>query len=166
MSRPAVHGARVDRLAVSRRELLAVAGAIIGTLAVPDAASAVGPVLDVDAFQTVSRALTGYSPANRGLAAALREAFADELEKLTRLRDILEATPTGDWTRAIADAGLADLAEALIDAWYTGIVGAGDEQRVVTYLDAFVWYAVGYTKPPSRCDTGFGAWADRPPGEY
>ncbi len=162
-----------DRLAVNRRELLAVAGALLGALGLPGTGLAGAPAaapgfipIPADAFHDLSVALTGYSPRDPSLVAAFRDAFSAELNQLQQLYDIVSATPAGGWTQAVAGAGLSDLAEQLVLAWYTGIVGEGEEQRVLTYLDALVWYAVGYTKPPSTCDTDFGAWALRPPGDF
>jgi hypothetical protein len=174
-----VSGARSKRrtgggLTPNRRELLQVAGALVAAFGIPEAAFAqsldsVRPyraIAGADAFHDVSVALTGYAPADRSLVAAFYEAFESDIYDLQRLYAIIRATPPEGWDNAIGEAGLAPLAEALIEAWYTGMVGEGSGQRVVTYLNAFVWYAVGYTKPPSECDTNFGAWANRPPGDF
>ncbi len=153
-----------DRLAMNRRELLAVAGAIIGAIGLPGSATAAA--ITADQFHDLSVALTGFAPADRSLVSAFQEAFASDLDDLGRLYDVVRAAPRDSWKDAIDKAGLTSLAEALINAWYTGLVGEGANQRVVTYLEAFVWYAVAYTKPPSKCDTDFGAWATRPEGDY
>jgi hypothetical protein len=157
---------------MNRRELLAVAGAVLAALGSPgrataqSAASAFIPI-STEAFHDLTLALTGYAPRDPSMVGAFHEAFASELTQLDRLYEILVAEPDrSDWPKAIEDAGLAPLAEQLIAAWYTGIVGEGEAARVITYIDAFVWYAVGYTKPPSTCDTDFGAWAIRPPGDF
>lgn len=158
------------RLAMNRRELLAVAGAILGALGSPNAAVALSsPVVPIStpAFRDLTLALTGYAPRDPSLVGAFQDAFSQELTQLEQLYRILVAEPErDDWPKAIADAGLAPLAEQLVTAWYTGIVGEGEAARVITYIDAFVWYAVGYTKPPSTCDTDFGAWAMRPSGDF
>jgi len=159
------------RLAMNRRELLAVTGAILGALGAPNAALALAPSpvtpISTQAFRDLTLALTGYAPRDPSMVDAFQDAFSQELIQLEQLYRILVSAPErDDWPKAIADAGLTPLAEQLITAWYTGIVGEGEAARVVTYLDAFVWYAVGYTKPPSTCDTDFGAWAMRPPGEF
>ncbi len=168
---PGAKGA--GRLAMNRRELLAVAGAILAALGAPGAAvpasGASSPFIPIstDAFHDLTLALTDYAPRDPSLVEAFRDAFSHELTQLQRLYEILVAAPDrDDWPAAIEDAGLSGLAEQLVAAWYTGIVGEGDAARVITYIDAFVWYAVGYTKPPSTCDTDFGAWANRPPGDF
>jgi hypothetical protein len=158
---------------MNRRELLAVAGAVLAVLGTPAraAAQAAGaPALtpiSTQAFHDLTLALTGYAPRDPSMVGAFHDAFSPELAQLEQLYRILVSEPErDDWPKAIGDAGLETLAEQLIAAWYTGIVGEGDAARVITYIDAFVWYAVGYTKPPSTCDTDFGAWAARPPGEF
>jgi hypothetical protein len=157
---------------MNRRELLAVAGAILGALGTRGAAlaqSAPASVVPIatGAFHDLTLALTGYAPRDPSMVDAFHDAFANELTQLQQLYEILVAeTDRADWPDAIAQAGLAPLAEQLIAAWYTGIVGEGEAARVITYIDAFVWYAVGYTKPPSTCDTDFGAWALRPAGDF
>lgn len=163
----------IGRLAMNRRELLAVAGAILSALGTPGRASAQSGgtslfiPISTDAFHDLTLALTGYAPRDPSMVGAFYEAFSHELAQLQRLHDLLVSeSDRDDWPEAMAEAGLAPLAEQLIAAWYTGIVGEGEAARVVTYIDAFVWYAVGYTKPPSTCDTDFGAWAVRPPGEF
>lgn len=162
----------IGRLAVNRRELLAVAGAILAAMGAPGSAlaraapSSVVPISS-QAFHDLTLALTGYAPRDPSMVDAFHEAFANELTQLQQLYEILAAErDRDDWPKAIEDAGLTPLAEQLIAAWYTGIVGDGEAARVITYIDAFVWYAVGYTKPPSTCDTDFGAWALRPAGDF
>lgn len=162
----------VGRLEMNRRELLAVAGAILVAVGTPGSAAgqaAATPYIPIStqAFHDLTLALTGYAPRDPSMAGAFHEAFADELAQLEQLYQVLVAEPDrDDWAEAIKDAGLAPLAEQLIAAWYTGIAGEGEAARVITYIDAFVWYAVGYTKPPSVCDTDFGAWAVRPAGDF
>ena len=165
-------GKGVGRLAMNRRELLAVAGAILAALGTPGgtaAQTAKTPFIPIStqAFHDLTLALTGYAPRDPSMVDAFHDAFLQELTQLQQLYDILVAEPDrDDWPKAIEDAGLSALAEQLIAAWYTGIVGEGDAAQVITYIDAFVWYAVGYTKPPSTCDTDFGAWAVRPVGDF
>lgn len=148
-----------------RRELLTAVATLAAVLGLPTAAvAATGAELqrETAAFADLSVSITGFVPKDPSLVEHFFAAFADETEELIRLHDIVKATPPDGWEPAIAAAGLAPLAEALMTAWYSGAVGEGPETRVVTYLDAFAWYAVGYTKPPTRCADAFGGWADAP----
>jgi hypothetical protein len=158
---------------LDRRQFLVAVSTLAAALGLPGggaAAQAGGtpdPAIGLDAFRDLSVALTGFAPPDVSLAESFRDAFAAEAADLGRLHDIVRHQPPEAWDAAIAAAGLGPLAEALVTAWYTGMVGEGANRRVVSYLDAFVWYAVGYTKPPSQCDWDFGAWADPPPpGRY
>ena len=164
--------ATVGVASLDRRHLLVAVSTLAAALGLPGggAAQAGGvadPAIGLDAFRDLSVALTGFAPPDVSLAESFRDAFAAEAADLGRLHDIVRHQPPEAWDAAIAAAGLGPLAEALVTAWYTGMVGEGANRRVVSYLDAFVWYAVGYTKPPSQCDWDFGAWADPPPpGRY
>lgn len=152
---------------IDRRELLAAVSALAALLGLPafagQPAIAAEQAIDLDGFRDLTAALTGYSPRDAALPNLFLDAFASDAMELARLHAIVRQTPEEGWEAAIAAAGLEPLASALVQSWYTGTVGDGPEERVLTYLDAFVWYACGYTKPPSRCDTNFGAWADPPP---
>ena len=58
--------------------------------------------------------------------------------------------------------------EALISAWYTGMVPVGAPaaagSRVITYDDALAWTVCqDFTKPPATCGGPFGYWHDEPP---
>jgi hypothetical protein len=150
---------------IDRRELLVAVSALTGLLGLSNIEGALGAEqpIDIDAFRDLTIALTGYAPRDAALPAVFLDAFASEARELAQLHTIIRDTPQDRWEAAIDAAGLAPLAGALVHSWYTGTVGSGPGERVLTYLDAFVWYACGYTKPPSRCDTDFGAWADAPP---
>lgn len=84
--------------------------------------------------------------------------------KLTRLAALLEATPPAELDAAIARAGLEPAAQAVVAAFYSGLVGEGSREQLVTYLMALVWGAAPFTKPPSLCGGVFGYWAEPPPG--
>jgi hypothetical protein len=163
---------RPGRGVPGRRKLLVAVSTLAAALGLPGSAAAQAgdvpdPAIGLDAFRDLSVALTGYAPPDISLAESFRDAFAAEAADLARLHEIVRHEPPEDWDAAIGAARLAPLAEALVAAWYTGMVGEGADRRMVSYLDAFVWYAVGYTKPPSQCDWDFGAWADPPPpGRY
>src|SRR5690242_5774645 len=150
---------------LDRRELLTAIGALAAAFGFPGA-PALGQTeplpLTNDAFANLANLVAGYPPADPEITKEFRAAFAAETEQLTQLYDIVRSQPEDQWEAAIKAARLGPLAEALTTAWYTGAAGKGADERVITYLDAFAWYAVGYTKPPTRCDVSFGAWAAAP----
>jgi hypothetical protein len=154
---------------LDRRELLIAVGTLAAAFGLPHApalaqagAEAGATPLTTSDFANLSNLIAGFPPADPDITAQFREAFASEIDELVQLYEILRTQPEADWPAAIKAARLGPLAEALVTAWYTGGVGKGADRRIITYLDAFAWYAVGYTKPPTRCDVSFGAWAAQP----
>jgi hypothetical protein len=162
-----ISAAHLHATTIDRRELLVAVSSLAALLGLPGIADqpalAAAHEIDISGLRDLTAALTGYSPSDAALPELFLEAFASDAVKLAQLHTIVRGTPEDGWDDAIAAAGLAPLAAALVQSWYTGMIGEGPEERVLTYLDAFVWYACGYTKPPTRCDTNFGAWADAPP---
>jgi hypothetical protein len=149
---------------LDRRELLIAVGSLVAAFGLPGSALAQSeaPPLSNDAFANLANLIAGYPPADPEITREFRKAFASEMDQLSKLYDILRSQPEEQWQAAIKTARLGPLADALTTAWYTGTAGKGADARVITYLDAFAWYAVGYTKPPTRCDVSFGAWAAAP----
>jgi hypothetical protein len=155
----------VTRAGLDRRTLLTAILAIGGAKAVATAPSAAKPAeksLDAGTFHDLFVAINGLAPRDPSLSEAFFESFKEELADLKLLCDIVLQSPESEWPTRISAAKLDALAESLILAGYTGTVGEGSNAKVITYLDAFVWYACGYTKPPSQCDWNFGAWAVAP----
>ena len=158
-SRPDGHGPNE----LDRRELLIAVSTIAAAFGLPGTASAQpAATLSTMEFASLSSAIAGFPPADPDLAASFLEAFSAQAGELAKLYEIVRTVRPDEWEEKIAAEGLAPLAEALTTAWYTGTVGDGADQRVLTYLDAFAWYAVAYTKPPTHCDISFGAWSEPP----
>jgi hypothetical protein len=152
--------------AVRRRELLIAISTLAAYFGLPGAArsqTAASGAIDSAAFRELTGMLTGISPSDASLPELFLQAFSADAANLGKLHAIVTQQPESEWDSAITSAGLKPMSEALIQAWYTGSITQGSDERVLTYLDAFVWHACGYTKPPTRCDTNFGAWADAPP---
>lgn len=156
------NGAQSSARGLDRRTLLAAVAALSG-LGSSALAQETTDALSAQEFRDLLSGLTGFSPRDASLIEAFREAFASDIESLKMLSGIVVNTPESEWPAAIKNANLEPLAESLVNTAYTGISGDGANARVITYLNAFVWYAVGYTKPPSQCDWNFGAWAYPPP---
>ena len=151
---------------IRRRELLVAVSTLVAFFGLPSSGygqSASAKPIDLGSFRELTSALTGISPSDAALPQLFLDAFAADADDLGRLHAILTDQTEAEWDKAIDAAGLKPLEQALLQAWYTGSVGLSSEERVLTYLDAFVWHACGYTKPPTRCDTNFGAWAEAPP---
>ncbi|MCP4329518.1 MAG: hypothetical protein GY791_13910 [Alphaproteobacteria bacterium] len=116
-------------------------------------------------FLSFSNKLNGLIP-DQGLAELDRffaaiQASTDPAQ-LRRLAELVEAHQTGDLDAVIADAGLDDLANTIVKAWYTGIVTDRDgTQHSILWNGALVWRALDFTKPPAHCD--WISWADAPP---
>lgn len=159
---PAQHPHRRRAAGIDRRELLIGVTALAAAFGLPGAGAAQVPGITAIEFASLSSAVAGFPPADPNLAAEFLAAFPDQAAELARLHQIIIGTDESEWQTAIAAANLTPLAEAISTAWYTGMVGEGAAERVVTYLDAFAWYAVAYTKPPTRCDISFGAWSAPP----
>lgn len=148
---------------LDRRALLGAAAMLLGLAGEAPGQGIAADPMSPEVFGDLLSALTGFSPRDVTLVEAFRDAFSGELAGLKTLSEIVRNTPEDHWPQKIREAGLEPLAESLIGTAYTGISGDGSQARVITYLNAFVWYACGYTKPPSQCDWNFGAWAYPPP---
>jgi hypothetical protein len=153
-----------------RRELLMAVSTLMAFFGLPRTGYsqiAYGPPIDLGSFRELTAVLTGISPSDAALPQLFLDAFAADAKDLGRLHAIVTDRTEAEWDSAIDAAGLRPLSDALMQAWYTGSISEKSEQRVLTYLDAFVWHACGYTKPPTQCDTNFGAWAEAPsPGRF
>lgn len=159
---PEVHPHRRRAANIDRRELLIGVTALAAAFGLPGAGLAQTAGITAIEFASLSSAIAGFPPADPNLAAEFLAAFPDQAAQLLQLHEIVTTTDESECQSAIAAANLTPLAEAISTAWYTGMVGEGAAERVVTYLDAFAWYAVAYTKPPTRCDISFGAWSAPP----
>lgn len=155
-------GDRPNSVALDRRELLVAVTATAAAIGLPVEALAQSQSISVAEFSSLANAVAGFPPADPDVSAAFLDAFSDQAAELANLFSIVKDGPADAWQDQIESAGLSKLAEALTLAWYTGMVGDGADKRVITYRDAFAWYAVGYTKPPAHCDVSFGAWSEPP----
>jgi len=142
---------------LSRREVIAALAAVAGLAALPEFALA-----DVDASVVgMTRALAGVNPNNPDTAMTLYEALADELgmDKLQALATVVRENPGDLLTAAITKAGMDDVANRVIEVFYTGIVTKDGKKVVLHYLDTLQWEAMAdFTKAPSRCGAEFGFW--------
>jgi hypothetical protein len=64
-----------------------------------------------------------------------------------------------------ADPGLSTgpLADDVVAAWYSGSYETPAGLAVAGFIDALLWNALDFTKPPGECGGETGYWADPPP---
>ncbi|MCW2239777.1 sorbitol dehydrogenase family protein [Azospirillum canadense] len=169
----------------TRRAVLAgLAGTtVIAALpAVPAAAtvSATATPAMPESFLAASSKLCGIAldKSYLQLAGSIWQALAaQDGRTLTEICRIAAAAPD-DATlrrRLVDDARFWPKTEALISAWYTGMVPTGTTpgtgctepqtvNRVITFDEALAWTVCeDFTKPPATCGGPFGYWHDEPP---
>ncbi len=134
---------------LSRRGLLSAVSAmsVLGLTHIPGRAFAA--TIDLDGFLALSASLTGKKDLSEDIAGRMLKAFAK-----TGREDEIAALDAED-----ADSEIAD---EIVEAWYTGVSPDPDDLDVLTYLDALIWRAMDYTKPMAVCGGGVGYWAEPP----
>jgi hypothetical protein len=110
--------------------------------------------VDLEAFTTLSRELTGTSALDPGVAAKLLEGLIASGNGVG-LADLVAGTAP----RAGKGASLAD---AIVGSWYSGVYDTGHGPAVATYDQALMWNALTFTKPAGQCGGETGYWADPP----
>jgi hypothetical protein len=162
----------------SRRRFIGTA--FVGALAVNLGLSWLKPALAADqvvattappAFLDVSQKLCGRGHLEPGLASRLYRALAtahpDMPAQLKQLADVM-AQPGFDVNslQASLDAArpaYAALPRAIVSAWYTGVVGEGENAHCVAYEEALMNVTVAdQLKPPSYAYGNYGSWARQP----
>ena len=84
--------------------------------------------------------------------------------KLVGLAKLAVNTPPAQLDAALKAAGMERTAEIVIAALYTGTVDGPNGTIVVSYDQALVWQACGWTKPNAFCGGQTNYWADPPVG--
>ncbi len=126
-------------------------------------------------FLAISRVLTGTAELDEALGRRALEVVRDDRRRARQLPELWTAARFGSAAppasvddlvaRGVyARPRLADLCDAITQLWYSGVyVASGGEQRVVTYVDALAWHALGYrAEGPTACGGVFGHWASAP----
>ena len=145
-----------------RRRLLAglaalAASALIG----PASAQPAAP-----AFATLTRSLTGFTFADAPTATAMLDALTEAVgaDALGRISTLASSTPPGQLAEALRGAGLAPQAEVGLAARFTGPVDTPKGPRVISYDNALIWQALGWTKPNAWCGGATDYWSTKPSG--
>jgi len=144
---------------LERRELLAALAALAGVALLPSGAGA------ADASLTgMVMPLAGATPVSLDTSHAFLDALAAELgDKLTALAGVVRENPGDGLAAAITAADMDDVANRVIEVFYTGIVTKDGKQTTLHYLDTLQWQVLeDFTKAPSRCGPDFGFWTNAP----
>ena len=147
---------------IDRRTLLkSLAG--VAAMLVAGRASAQSP-LSAAQFEALSTALTADTPSEPADVAQMFTAFAttDRRAALTKLARIVAETPASRLDAVLRSSGLEGLANDLVAAWYSGVVGTGNRAKLVLYADAYVWSSMTFSKPMGVCGGVTGYWAKPP----
>jgi hypothetical protein len=158
--------------AISRRRALQALGAVALAGAAGRLLSATRErtALDVAGpgladFNAVSRILTGQPAPDPALALALygamRRATPDVDAGLAALKAVL--AQGGDIVFTDDQEAQRALSQAVLQAWYLGVVGKGKQASCIAYLDALANRAVAAELvPPSFSYGPCGTWQARP----
>jgi len=127
------------------------------------------PSPEAVAFLSFSKRITGHADLKLETAsrmeAAMRKTYPDFAAQSPKLAALLQNDQDPKALLAAAtDAGLRDLALAIVAAWYTGTIGKGQQAIVVSYAEALMYQPVadGQTVP-TYCNYGPLWWTKAPP---
>ena len=153
------------RRRVSRRAVLQGIAALAASGWLPSAfAQSVPPVITAKAFSAASLACTGYAFGDPSVANAMLRALNANVggANLAKLAALASTTPPDQLDAALKAAGLERTAEIVVAALYTGAVDGPKGPIIVSYDQALVWQACGWTKPNAFCGGPTNYWANPP----
>jgi len=116
------------------------------------------------AFSATSLAYTGYAFGDPSVANAMLRALNASVgsANLAKLAALATNTPPEQLDAALKAAGLERTAEVVVAALYTGAVDSAKGTVIVSYDQALVWQACGWTKPNAFCGGPTNYWANPP----
>lgn len=146
----------MNEASLARRDfLLSLAAAIaaVGAAGFPSSLYADSSI-SVEQFTNLSKTLTQAARLDADVARTLLGAF-------------IATGHEADLTALIADpAGAAgknaDLAKAIVAAWYSGVYKTATGDAIATYDQALMWDAMSFTKPMGICGGDTGYWSEPP----
>jgi len=150
---------------MSRRTVLQGIAALAASGWLPGAFAQSGaPAMTAKAFSATSLAYTGYAFDDPGVANAMLRALNATVggANLTKLATLASTTPPDQLDAALKAAGLERTAEIVVAALYTGAVDGPKGPIIVSYDQALVWQACGWTKPNAFCGGATNYWANPP----
>ena len=146
---------------LQRRRLLQGLAALAASGLAPPSLAQPGPQLPA-----LSKPLTGFAYDDPAIASAILRAMtaAFGAQPLQRIATIASSTPSAALADALRSAGLADVAQRVVVALYSGTVVTPQGTVVFAYNEALGWRAVPWTKPNAVCGGPTDYWASAPPG--
>lgn len=162
------HGAEPNP---DRRTLLTGLSAAYLVSHVPTAMAQPADAAPREAFMTVSRILTGRPSLDADQATRLYEAlaaaspgFAADIQALRSFIEERKIDPAQLQSTLDAEQSpLTGVPRDIVEAWYTGIVGAAERARCITFETSLMFVAVAdRLNPPSYCYGRYGSWMDKP----
>ena len=118
------------------------------------------------AFSATVRAYTGYAFDDPVVANAMLKALNGSVgnANIARIAALAASTPPEQLDAALKSAGLENAAEVVVVALYSGTVDTPKGTVVISYDQALVWQACGWTKPNAFCGGQTNYWANAPDG--
>ena len=108
-------------------------------------------------FRDLSAVLTGFEPSQLDLelARTYRDALVQmEPASLARLMDSAGSVPSLESLQssgAFQDPELANLANRVIELWYSGIYPTGRGSQVASFRHNLLWKTLDFAHPPTYC---------------
>ncbi|HEX3457929.1 MAG TPA: sugar dehydrogenase complex small subunit [Candidatus Baltobacteraceae bacterium] len=160
----AVNTPNLSRRRASRRALLQGITALAASGWLPRSMAQSAAAIAPKTFTAASLAYTGYTFDDPRVANAMLSALNASVGagKLGKLAALAARTPPGQLDAALRAAGLERTAEVVVTALYTGTVEGPKGTIVVSYDQALVWQACGWTKPNAFCGGPTNYWANPP----
>jgi hypothetical protein len=164
--REPISAGRQDAQAVSpdRRKLLKSLLAVTLAIGWQNEVVASTLPLERDRFVELSEKLCAMSIDDAFLADAIQNALANQYtgNDFMRIAELLHSASPDAVDRLVTGSELNKLAKSIVSAWYSGLLGTGENTRVLAYAEALAWRATGYAKAPGTCGE-FGDWIAKPP---
>jgi fructose 5-dehydrogenase small subunit len=152
---------------MTRRQLLQGLAALAASGWLPKSlAQNAQAALTQSQFAALCNAYTGYAFTDPKVANAMLRALTSAVgaTDLSRVARLAASTPATQLDVALAVAGLQHAAERVVVALYSGTVDTPKGTIVISYDQALVWQACGWTKPNAFCGGVTNYWASAPAG--
>jgi hypothetical protein len=155
----------------ARRALLATLLAAYAASFIPSTFAAPAGEAGREAFLAASKLLTGRPSLDSNDASRLYDALAaDDPQFPAKAQALLALIEHGKIDLLLLQqmldgesSALAAVPREIVTAWYTGVVGDGENARCITFETNLLNVIVDdHLKPPSYCYGVYGSWAQKP----